>query len=608
MISTVIFFNIETYAEPQLFDKSYSIKKIVEGLNFPTSMTVIEDEILVTEMSSGKIFKVTSNTINSVPLIEIPVAEPPCECGLLGITSVNNEIFVFYTESSENNELTNIVAKYRYNGISLTEPEIIKKMPIFEKYMLGGTMTTGLNDEVYFTTGDQGSLNEFSNFVINEKREIIKVGPKEYNSPGNTDIGSIFKISNGEIEHYAMGLRNSFGLAIDPITGFLWATDNGPEIYDEINLIERKSNGGWAILSGPTERNDGYTSISEELDLKIHYKDYKYIEPKFSFYVPIGITSIEFPHGQSFEKYKNHVFVGDFNTGKIYKFQLNSNRDGFNFHENNLKDLVYDEGDKNDEIIFVKGIPGGISDIVFKNDGMYVLSIFEGSIYKISSNQTLQTVEEFEMGADLSGSDLSFVDLSGKDLTGVDLTNADLSGSDLSFVDLSGKDLTGVKLTGADLSGSDLSFVDLSGKDLTGVDLTNADLSNTDLTNAKLSQAKITGKYVYADELSLIDFASYRIQNMILSGFGMLGMELNGKELIFGIVFTFTDLAGPIYQEINDSIDEKLEDTILIGADLSGSDLSFVDLSRKDLTGVKLTGADLSNTDLTNCKNHIICQ
>ena len=99
MISTVIFFNIETYAEPQLFDKSYSIKKIVEGLNFPTSMTVIEDEILVTEMSSGKIFKVTSNTINSVEnkgWKTIKVIEY-VQC----TTYSKNELFIQYIKDGE---------------------------------------------------------------------------------------------------------------------------------------------------------------------------------------------------------------------------------------------------------------------------------------------------------------------------------------------------------------------------------------------------------------------------------------------------------------------------------------------------------------------------
>jgi glucose/arabinose dehydrogenase len=38
--------------------------------------------------------------------------------------------------------------------------------------------------------------------------------------------------------YYAYGIRNSFGLDFDPLTGNLWDTENGPEYGDEINLVE----------------------------------------------------------------------------------------------------------------------------------------------------------------------------------------------------------------------------------------------------------------------------------------------------------------------------------------------------------------------------------
>lgn len=39
--------------------------------------------------------------------------------------------------------------------------------------------------------------------------------------------------------------RNSFGMAIDPITGYLWDTENGPSMYDEISLVRPGFNSGW---------------------------------------------------------------------------------------------------------------------------------------------------------------------------------------------------------------------------------------------------------------------------------------------------------------------------------------------------------------------------
>ena len=51
-------------------------------------------------------------------------------------------------------------------------------------------------------------------------------------------------------KYYAYGIRNSFGLDFDPITGKLWDTENGPTFGDEINLVEPGFNSGWNKIQG----------------------------------------------------------------------------------------------------------------------------------------------------------------------------------------------------------------------------------------------------------------------------------------------------------------------------------------------------------------------
>ena len=41
----------------------------------------------------------------------------------------------------------------------------------------------------------------------------------------------------GNIVYHAYGIRNSFGIDFDPVTGKLWDTENGPNYGDEINLF-----------------------------------------------------------------------------------------------------------------------------------------------------------------------------------------------------------------------------------------------------------------------------------------------------------------------------------------------------------------------------------
>ena len=235
-------------------------------------------------------------------------------------------------------------------------------------------MTKSQNSEIYFVIGDLGQRATFQNI------------------PNKTiyETSSIFKIdteNNNSVELYAMGIRNSFGLAIDPITGYLWDTENSAHNYDEINLVKPGFNSGWRLVMGPVDRYnpdlDGTQTIPPP------FENFVYSDPEFSFKRPVTPTAIEFPDKDNFEKYSDWLFVGDYNNGRIYKFQLNSDRTGFVFTNLELSDLVLDDNDEIDKILFAKGFQT-VTDIEFHDDAMYVVSIFDGSIYKIYE----PTVEE----------------------------------------------------------------------------------------------------------------------------------------------------------------------------------------------------------------------
>ncbi|QLQ05186.1 MAG: PQQ-dependent sugar dehydrogenase [Anaerolineae bacterium] len=44
---------------------------------------------------------------------------------------------------------------------------------------------------------------------------------------------------------YACGLRNPFDFTFDSVTGYLFATENGPGCNDEVNLVLSGANYGW---------------------------------------------------------------------------------------------------------------------------------------------------------------------------------------------------------------------------------------------------------------------------------------------------------------------------------------------------------------------------
>jgi hypothetical protein len=172
-----------------------------------------------------------------------------------------------------------------------------------------------------------------------------------------------------------MGIRNSFGLAIDPFTGNLWATENGDDDFDEINLIPDKFNSGWNKIMGP--------ATESEINSLPGYEDYTYGDPKFSWEKVVAPVGINFGNFKETRNYDNSLFVGDCNNGHLYKFELNQNRDGFVFSNPDLQDNLVNENDSTDEIMLGTGFRC-ITDIEVGPDGfLYLVSHGERVIYRI---------------------------------------------------------------------------------------------------------------------------------------------------------------------------------------------------------------------------------
>ena len=370
--------------EPIISDDNLIVKKFSTGLEYPTTMCFIGDDMLVLEKNTGKVIRIKDNGVHyNEPVLDVAV-DAHWESGLLGITCISNHVFLYFSESESGSDTTklhdqpmkNRVYRYDWNGEKLINPILIKELPgnLDGGHRHNGGAMTNQNNQIYFVIGDLGQRATFQNI------------------PNKTiyETSSIFKIdteSSNSVELFAMGIRNSFGLSVDPETGYLWDTENSAHHYDEINLVKSGFNSGWMHVMGPVDRDN--PDINGIQTVPPPFENFIYSDPEFSFERPVAVTAIEFPDGDSFEKYSDWLFVGDYNNGRIYKFQLNSDRTGFVFSNPDLSDLVLDDNDEIDEILFAEGFQT-ISDIEFHDDAMYVVSIFDGSIYKIYE----PTVEE----------------------------------------------------------------------------------------------------------------------------------------------------------------------------------------------------------------------
>jgi glucose/arabinose dehydrogenase len=410
------------------------VEEVLDGLDFPTSMAFLgPEDILVLEKNDGTVRRILNGVLLEEPLLNVNVANEG-ERGMLGIaiaekeTSVEEDdngnnhvtyVFLYYTESTgqnNDNDVNDEVIRnrlYRYeldqDKQDLVNPRLLLDLPATPgPTHNGGKVAIGPDNNVYITVGDVGDHDSSNpSTIIN-----VEGGPEPDGRAGIlrvTQDGEAVQMANGQgIEgeedgsgsilgdeyplnlYYAYGIRNSFGMDFDPVTGKLWDVETGRNLGEEVNLVEPGFNSGWMKAQGVWELNrmlqargialpDGESFISQLVDFDGRGK---YSSPEFTWgKMPIATSGAAFFHSDRLGKqYENDLFVGEFVNGIIFDFDLSEDRTQLSFDNNGpLKDKVADNAQELEGIIFGHGF-GGITDIkIGSYDGyMYVLSLDRG--------------------------------------------------------------------------------------------------------------------------------------------------------------------------------------------------------------------------------------
>jgi glucose/arabinose dehydrogenase len=383
---------------PQLNDEALRVEPVIEEeLLFPTSMVFVDnDTLLVTQKNDGDVISIINGTVKSQPAISVEVNNEGFK-GLLGIAAMEKPsssshtkfVFLYFTESLGGDQTRNRVYRYEWNQENqvLVNGTMILDLPAEpESVHNGGKLEADRNGNLYAVIGDLSRDGQLQNVrqgpAADDTSVIIRI---IQNGSGAAD-NPFSKSSNERMQkYYAYGIRNSFGLAIDPISGLLWDTENGPDSYDEMNIVHPGFNSGWNQIMGPISHSSiEQEDLEEELMI---FDGSKYADPIFSWKDPVGLTDLEFLNSTALGlEYAYNLFVGDINNGNLYYFELNDSRTGIKLDDNDLEDLtdqVADDEQQLSGIVFGSGFEEGITDIETGPDGFLYILTFNGSIYRI---------------------------------------------------------------------------------------------------------------------------------------------------------------------------------------------------------------------------------
>jgi glucose/arabinose dehydrogenase len=332
------------------------------------------NDILVLQKDDGIVRRVQGGMVTTA--LDVPVNNAS-ERGLLGI-AVNSQspprVFLYYTEAATDGgtPLGNRIYRYTWNAAMgvLQSPQLILDLPVTPgPNHDGGVLLLGPPGEgtvadgrlLYAVIGDLNRDGQLENFPAGAAPDntavIVRIEQDGTAAAGNPFVPYCSGTTSTQCptgtgcpggqtclsqvaRYYAYGVRNSFGLALDPMTGDLWDTENGPGSYDEVNRVAAGFNSGWEQIMGPDSRDpQGVGDLFNMPGGAAAYSD-----PEFSWVSTVAPTGIVFPVGGALPAaYDDVALVGDNNTGQLYRFPLNAGRTGFDLSGfTGLGDLVAD--------------------------------------------------------------------------------------------------------------------------------------------------------------------------------------------------------------------------------------------------------------------------
>ena len=381
----------------------------------------------------GQVKLIRDYGLKKYPLLNVNVSNYGRDSGLLGISSTSimniTYVFLFYTESSSGGNgciddkaapyspIGNRIYRYTWNasGLELENRTLILDLPSASPPIHnGGKITIGPDGQLYTVIGDLNREGREQNMA--NKINAISLEYCHFLYGNKSESGAILRTTldglpsknnpfteNGFERYYAYGIRNSFGLAFDPVTQQLWDTENGPGMMSELNLVKPGFNSGWKQIQGKSNDiccpSEGF-NLSQNSDNLYATAGSHYSEPKFVWHNSSSVTGLVFMNSSKLGiQFLNDLFVGDM-QGNIYHFDFDKNREN-----------IVSNDSLSSNHLFASGF-GPISDMKVGPDGaLYILTFANttsfpylnqsGSLYRIATNTIdLPFIESQAISAD----------------------------------------------------------------------------------------------------------------------------------------------------------------------------------------------------------------
>ncbi len=323
----------------------YSPQKeiILDGLNHPWSMAFVSEYDAIIAEKDGQLLRVDLKTKKREGITGLPkdvarailIDTAKYETGVFfsqahGKTvsynagwfqvlldpDFKNNSYLYLSYAAENSKkesaLKIVRGKLVDNELLEVETLLLADAYSHGLFHYGGGMVFGGDGKLYISTGER-NLYEYRNPPLplsqdlKEKRgKIFRINPDGSIPKDNPGFGP-----DAVKGLYALGIRATQGLTLQPETNQIWFSEHGTIQGDEINILQAGANYGWPYKTSGKYRTRNYNPvISEGLEFAdpIHFWDQT-----------VAPTGLCFYTGRAFPMWKGDLIVPGLSKGSLWR-------------------------------------------------------------------------------------------------------------------------------------------------------------------------------------------------------------------------------------------------------------------------------------------------
>lgn len=223
----VILISFSVFAQDFKQEILLTNKDVIWGFDFLSDGKVIFTERI------GKLSLFDPVTKKVTPLLGVPKVYAYAQAGLLDVRvhPTNGFIYLTYAEPKPKDQSATVLARFKLKENKITDfKKIFEANSNANPYHYGSRIEF-LEGKVFITSGERGD------------RPAVQLSDNYF--------GKVIRMNEdgSSPEIWSRGHRSPQGLTVRPGTTELWEAEMGPQGGDEINLIKKDANYGWAIVT-----------------------------------------------------------------------------------------------------------------------------------------------------------------------------------------------------------------------------------------------------------------------------------------------------------------------------------------------------------------------